>query len=152
MPTLTAVKLTLYRQRRRFIPALPTSRADVHFDGEWMQTTTGQPFLIAEHGMDEERLSSSHLGETYSRWLKLSVFVDGTFQVCPRIFYQMFTIHAVVNGIHVPLVYCLLPNKRHTVCVNKNHSVAYGNRTVSANCVYLIYSCSVQMLLHRSIP
>ncbi len=40
------------------------------------------------------------------------VFVDGTFQTCPRLFYRFFTIHAILNGRHIPLVYCLLPNKR----------------------------------------
>ena len=38
--------------------------------------------------------------------------VDGTFQICPLIFYQVFTVHACVHGVHVPLAYCLLPNKR----------------------------------------
>ena len=113
LPTLTAVKSTLYRQRRKLIPALPTSRADVHFNGEWVQTTTGQPFLIAEDGIDEDKLiifaSDGNLRQIAEAEC---LFVDGTFQVCPRIFYQIFTIHARVNGIHVPLAYLLLPNKR----------------------------------------
>ncbi len=41
-----------------------------------------------------------------------SLFVDGTFGTSPRLFYQIFTVHAVTNGRHLPLVYCLLPNKR----------------------------------------
>ena len=37
--------------------------------------------------------------------------MDGTFQTCPRLFYQIFTIHAFKNGKQFPLVYSLLPNK-----------------------------------------
>ena len=36
---------------------------------------------------------------------------DGTFQVAPRLFTQLYTIHAPVYGQLLPLVYCLLTNK-----------------------------------------
>ena len=32
--TLSSVKSTLYRQRRKLIPALPATRTEVHFEGE----------------------------------------------------------------------------------------------------------------------
>lgn len=38
-------------------------------------------------------------------------FCDGTFKVVPSLFYQLYTIHALKNGITVPMVYGLLPNK-----------------------------------------
>ena len=40
--------------------------------------------------------------------------VDGTFKVCPTLFYQLFTIHAVVHGQMVPCVFALLPDKKET--------------------------------------
>lgn len=36
---------------------------------------------------------------------------DGTFKVCPTLFYQLYTLHAEVHGQVVPLVYTLLPGK-----------------------------------------
>ena len=36
---------------------------------------------------------------------------DGTFSVCPNIYYQLYTTHAEVHGQIVPLVYSLLPSK-----------------------------------------
>jgi len=33
------------------------------------------------------------------------------FQVAPELFYQLYSIRAVVHGVVVPLVYALLPNK-----------------------------------------
>ncbi len=41
-----------------------------------------------------------------------TLFVDGTFATCPRLFYQFFTIHAKMSGRHLQLVFCLLPNKQ----------------------------------------
>ncbi|XP_040067534.1 uncharacterized protein LOC115321405 [Ixodes scapularis] len=38
-------------------------------------------------------------------------FCDGTFKVVPSLFYQLCTIHALKNGITVPMVYGLLTNK-----------------------------------------
>ncbi len=54
MPTLVAIKSSLYRRRRKLIPPLPTTRADVHFDGEWAMTLKGEPFLLAEDGDDDK--------------------------------------------------------------------------------------------------
>ena len=38
--------------------------------------------------------------------------MDGTFKVVPRIYSQLFTIHGLYRGFCIPLVYCLLPDKR----------------------------------------
>ena len=38
-----------------------------------------------------------------------TIYVDGTFEICPRLFYQVFTINAFVRGQQFPLVYGLLP-------------------------------------------
>ena len=41
--------------------------------------------------------------------------MDGTFQTCPSLFYQIFSIHIIKFGQTFPMVYALLPNKqRHT--------------------------------------
>ncbi|KAL3847168.1 hypothetical protein ACJMK2_018094 [Sinanodonta woodiana] len=37
--------------------------------------------------------------------------VDGTFRVAPVIFYQVFTIHALIDNKAVPLVYCHIQDK-----------------------------------------
>ena len=37
---------------------------------------------------------------------------DGTFNIVPSLFYQLFTIHAQVQGNLVPCVYALLPDKK----------------------------------------
>ena len=36
---------------------------------------------------------------------------DGTFSVAPIVFYQVYTIHGVIENAVIPLVYALLPNK-----------------------------------------
>ena len=38
--------------------------------------------------------------------------MDGTFDYCANFFKQLYTIHTYANNTYVPVVFCLLPNKR----------------------------------------
>ena len=44
-------------------------------------------------------------------WSTKHVFADGTFYTCPRYFYQLYTFFALNNGMYVPCVFFLLPDK-----------------------------------------
>ena len=39
-------------------------------------------------------------------------FCDGTFSTAPSVFFQIYTIHASVEGILILIVYALLPDKK----------------------------------------
>lgn len=41
-----------------------------------------------------------------------TVLMDGTFEYSPKHFTQLFTIHGYSDGTYIPLVYCLLPDKK----------------------------------------
>ena len=43
------------------------------------------------------------------------LYMDGTFRITPRLFYQVFTVHAFKDGQQFPLAYCLLPVKSREV-------------------------------------
>ena len=112
LPTFSSVKSSLYRSRQKKFPTLPRRREDINLDGEWSQTQTGENFVA--HHVDDmiifttdenlRRLSSAK-----------TLFMDGTFEMCPRIFYQIFTIHTLENGQQFPMVYCLLPGKSREI-------------------------------------
>ena len=111
LPPFKSMRASLYRERRKRLPAMPQTRDQVHFEDEWAQTTNGKRFLLAEDG-NEKRIvifatddNLKHLAEADT------VFVDGTFHTCPELFYQIFTVHAFKNGQQFPLAYCLLPDK-----------------------------------------
>ena len=112
MPSLSSVKSNLYRERRKRLPPLPRTRADVNLSGEWANTLGGEQFLLAESGADNKivilgtRSNLHHLAEAES------ISVDGTFPTCPRLFYQIFSIHIIKYGQTFPMVYALLPNKQ----------------------------------------
>ena len=113
IPPLMQIKSSLYEVRRKRLPALPQSRAEVHFENEWAKTCSGENFLLAEDGEGDSKIVVFAADGN----LKLlcdaeTIYVDGTFSTCPHLFYQIFTFHAFRHGKQFPLVYCLLPNKR----------------------------------------
>ncbi|CAC5384298.1 unnamed protein product [Mytilus coruscus] len=48
IPTFYSCKDQLYKERDKLLPALLTSVEDITVDVEWVKTTTGQPFLLAD--------------------------------------------------------------------------------------------------------
>jgi len=108
-PKYDSVRRILWRQRATHIPRLPQSRKDVLLEGKWAETLDGRRFAVPSDP-DQMLLFAS---DNHLRLLAQSktVFMDGTFTVCPSLYFQLFTIHGVVEDTVVPLAYCLLPNK-----------------------------------------
>ena len=98
----------MYRSRRSRLPPLPQSREDVIIEGRWQKTLSGEQFLLRQE-------DDIHVFATTESLHLLAVaeaiYVDGTFEICPRLFYQVFTINVFVHGQQFPLVYGLLPGK-----------------------------------------
>jgi hypothetical protein len=81
---------------------------------ENQQTSNGERFLIFDSGVDDlERIfifgtvQALQLLANSEDW-----FGDGTFKVCPEVFFQLYTIHAKVGERVLPCIYALLPNKQ----------------------------------------
>jgi hypothetical protein len=53
-----------------------------------------------------------------------TIYVDGTFKYCAQYFCQLFTLHGIVNGHYIPLVFCLLKNKEYTTYLNAFKAIA----------------------------
>ena len=49
------------------------------------------------------------------------IFMDGTFKVVPKFFYQLYSIHGYHKGEMFPLIFVMLPNKsEETYCLMFN--------------------------------
>ena len=109
LPSLATVKSSLYRAN---LPPMPKSHSELSLSGEWAATLNGENFLFVDDGEHDKivifgtQLFLCHLAEAST------FFVDGTFSVCPLIFYQVFTIHIMKYGQTFPMIYPLLLNKQ----------------------------------------
>ena len=86
---------SLYSKRQERLPPLPKSREEVHFDGEWAKTLWGKQFLLGLR-------NDVHFFSTRANLELLGcsdvLYADGTFNICPCMFYQILTIHAFKHG------------------------------------------------------
>ena len=111
LPSFYEVRGTLYNERKKNFPPLPKSFDEIEIPPNLSKTISGREFLSyqdPEKGIlifaTSENLQILANLETY--------YMDGTFDVCPVLFVQLFTIHGFVNEKQIPLVYALLPNKK----------------------------------------
>ncbi len=44
--------------------------------------------------------------------------MDGTFKIVPQLFFQLYTVHALIQGQTIPCAYGLLPNKQEVTYTN----------------------------------
>lgn len=84
---------------------------------EFTFTCNKQKFIIFDSGNgDPNRIIMFGIEENL-QLLKsnLNWYVDGTFDVAPELFYQLFTLHVFVKGKNLPCIYALLPDKTHNL-------------------------------------
>ena len=115
LPALRLIRrnIRLQRQANQQLP-ITANREDVHeIPLQYQRSYANEQFLIFDSGQgDADRISI--FGTNQSLQLlsqSQSWFGDGTFKVCPQIFFQICTIHAQINGRVLPCIYTLLPKK-----------------------------------------
>lgn len=109
VPTYQSVCSILKRERAQSLPTLPKFQSEIDLSGEWAQSLDGEAFVVPSDRKD------MIIFATRSKLLALgrceTIYVDGTFKTCPRLFKQLFTIHGLFGRCVVPLVYVLLSDK-----------------------------------------
>jgi MULE transposase domain len=126
MSTASQLKSAYSRSRLRNIPPLPANAIDVQIPEPYrnVQVAGGEevPFLLVDlsyptvaNGIVDGRI----LGFCTNEFFRIlcaaeHLYMDGTFSICPQIFYQYFTIHTFLgdNKRLIPLLHCLMTGKR----------------------------------------
>ena len=115
LPSMDTMRRNIRAARQdRNEPPNPINRAAIPVIPQLYQSTeNGDQFLLYDSGNgDPERIiifSSQQAIQFMSdseHW-----FADGTFKVCPDIFFQVYTVHAQQEGRIFPCIFGLLPNK-----------------------------------------
>ena len=93
---------------------MPQSHAEVTLTGDWANMLGGQPFILAESGAEDKIILLGTQSNLHYQAEAECLYVDGTFETCPHLFYQIFSIHIIKYGQTFPMVYALLPNKQQS--------------------------------------
>ena len=93
--------------------AMPDTRAALPnpLPPQYTVTNGGDLFLRWDSGDDDRILIFASQDKLLALQNNNNWFMDGTFDSVPLIYTQIVTIHALVDGISIPCVYALLPNK-----------------------------------------
>ena len=109
-PPFRSIHTSMYQIRHRNYPPLPKTIQDIILP-EWMQQTPrGEEFVLHQDNI-QGILIFGTMTNVEILTSREEIFVDGTFFVCPRLYYQLFTLHCFMYGKQVPLLYCLLDGK-----------------------------------------
>ncbi|RNA15738.1 hypothetical protein BpHYR1_039360 [Brachionus plicatilis] len=76
-------------------------------------TYSGNQFVFFDGGQDDEnRIIVLATDENLNVLKNIKIWcVDGTFEITPTLFYQLFTINVIESGRNIPLLYAFLSNK-----------------------------------------
>lgn len=115
LPQYSSTQRTIQRVRNQEMLPYPTpaTTADIQIPLQLRNTTRDEAFLLWDSGANDPNRffmfgteENLNILENHRHW-----FVDGTFKVSPELFFQVFTIHSLVDTRCLPLVYVLLKNK-----------------------------------------
>lgn len=123
------VRQNIHASRSSKLPKLPKTLTELHeaLDNYDVITNRGENFkFINDCETNIVIFTCSHNLEIL-RKMKI-VFVDGTFKSCPKLFYQLFTIHGVKDNNYFPLVFFLLPNKNSTTYIQAFRFIEHHRR------------------------
>ena len=106
------VRHNAYNARRALGPKLPTSLEESINQLSAYQAKTSKDENFILH-VAIERKSVVFSCPTNMEVLRQSevIYVDSTFEYCPKHFKQMFTLHVLLQEQYIPVVFALLPDK-----------------------------------------
>ena len=156
LPSLYSLKRHALRSRKGKTPRNPDAIFDLEIPQEYQKDCTGKNFLQYDSGKDrgptrvlifasEEGLHALGRG---SIWL-----MDGTFNVAPCLFYQLYTICVVQEDNRCfPCVYCLLKSKGSSTYVEVLNVVKNRLPVMRVELVVIDYEQAVLKALTKVFP
>jgi hypothetical protein len=106
-------RIANHRKQVQKWPPLPRNREAIDLSS-MMLTEKKENFILCDSGAEDVAHllvfgTAQNVQILCSSW---RLFIDGTFKLALRLYYQMYTIHAMKADHVFPLVYALLPDKK----------------------------------------
>lgn len=106
------VRKNIHRARSASLIKLPKNISEFHSSIETVPILTNRDeMFLLKNDKENNIIIFSCKTNLFFLSSASHLFVDGTFEYCPKYFLQLFTIHGLKNDRSIPLVFCLLPNK-----------------------------------------
>lgn len=107
------IRKNMYYSRRQVFPKLPKNVEELHAALDSFKPTTNkeEQFLLVNNRENHIVMFSCKTNLEFLCDLD-TIYVDGTFSYCPKLFLQLFTLHGLKGDHYIPLVFFLFPDKR----------------------------------------
>lgn len=112
------------RATSKSFPKNPDSAHNIVLADAFTKTTDGRPFLLYQTTFQSQNRDHTIIVFGTQQMLnhmfsQKTVYMDGTFQVCPHLFYQYFTVGFIAETVHdpqqssrfIPVLHCLFTAK-----------------------------------------
>ena len=106
-----ALKSAVYRERCKLRPTIPKSIEDV-FSAAESQAFGLKSFDVIIRDEPNKILVITSEDNLLHLSACENILGDGTFKSCPIFFEQLYTLHGYKDGIYIPSVFALLPDKK----------------------------------------
>lgn len=111
----TNLRRTVNRQRGNGNhPPAPQALQDIDIPDNFRLNLRNEPFVFFDSGANDGNqrifIFGSPTGYNLLRG-NCHIMADGTFKLAPELFTQIYTIHIIIRGNVIPVLYALLPNK-----------------------------------------
>ena len=120
----------------------------------------GENFFYEDSGKGDSERILLFTTETNIKILNTNKdwYADGTFDISPTLFKQLYSVHVIINNFDLPMLYAFLPNKKQQVylkmfkmirkivdtkptSINMDFEKAVMNAAISVYPNCLIYGC-----------
>lgn len=118
LPAVRSMQRSLRSARNRTLqtPPEPTTLANLALPDDLLETKQGSVLLYDSGSRAGKRRIVIFARHDHQELLSASqqIHMDESFHAAPNITFQLFTMHAKIQDRVLPLVYCLLPDKKVT--------------------------------------
>lgn len=119
MPTFEELKSTINRKKKNLRPSESTIASQLIIDPKWINSLVEEElFLQIDDTFEGNRIlvfyKESYVKSVLETIKDKIMFIDGTFKSSARMFKQSYTIHLTLENHGVPIIYCLLENKKES--------------------------------------
>ena len=115
LPNISSISRNVRRWRNAVVdaPANPTERTGFTIPDRIAKYQDGSDFLVFDSGKDDhDRILIFSNTSAMTELSRAEIMaIDGTFKLCPLLWTQLVTVHAVAKDLSVPFLFGLLPNK-----------------------------------------
>lgn len=141
----------VYNARRTILPRKPKSREETHDFLRGCRQSSETEIAVLENSAEKGVVVFSCTRNLIALCDSDALYVDGTFKCSPKFFTQLFTVHGMLNGYYVPLVFALVHSKESSAYAHVFNVIVRECRKFNKVCAPKIVYADFEDAIHIAV-